>query len=250
MKQDKELLKNRFSANLDNYAESAVVQREICSHLAGKISAIDTDSKVAVEIGAGTGFLTGHLFEMFPDSAWTVNDLVERSGEYISRIAGEIRYSYLCGDAEVINLPASDLVVSASTIQWFDDQPGFFHKTYDSLRPGGFFCFSTFGPDNFHEIKSCSGVGLEYYTVGELIAILRDVGFTVVDSEEVTTVLEFDSPLDVLRHIRTTGVNSIENVRWTRRELENFSEKYLTGFTTGDGKVTLTYHPLFIIARK
>lgn len=305
MKQDKELLRNRFSANLDSYAESAVVQREICRHLAKMIAAAyslpeaapkpaayperpethegpaepgtpeapaatetpgnpaATAEKVssprpgtpaaprtALETGVGTGFLTGHLFGMFPECVWTINDLVERSGEYVSRIAGKTKYSCLYGDAETIALPATDLVASASTVQWFDDLPGFIHKVYRSLNPGGRFCFSTFGPRNFHEIRSCSGVGLEYCTAEELTAILRSDGFTVTGCEEFVKILEFDSPIDVLRHIRTTGVNSVENVRWTRKDLEEFGNRYRSGFSTPAGKATLTYHPIFITAKK
>lgn len=251
MTQNKELLKARFAANLENYAESAVVQKEICAYLAGKIAGHVPSPRTAVEIGAGTGFLTRHLFGMFPDSVWMVNDLIERSGEFISRIPSEVRYSCLYGDAENIILPkGTDLVASASTLQWLDDQPAFIRKVYDCLNEGGHFCFSTFGPENFREVKACSGVGLRYYSIEELTALLLEPGFNIIDSEDRMNVLEFDSAADVLRHIRTTGVNSIENVRWTRKDLMDFGEKYNSRFRTPAGRLTLTYHPLFVLAKK
>jgi malonyl-CoA O-methyltransferase len=52
----------------------------------------------------------------------------------------------------------------------------------------------------------------------------------------------------VLQHLRATGVNSIGQQVWTRKQVNAFITEYTDRFSGGQG-VCLTYHPLFIIAR-
>ena len=39
-------------------------------------------------------------------------------------------------------------------------------------------------------------------------------------------VMAFDSPKDVLNHLKLTGVNAIENKSWTKKDLINFENGY------------------------
>ncbi|MDE7375113.1 MAG: malonyl-[acyl-carrier protein] O-methyltransferase BioC, partial [Odoribacter sp.] len=63
-------------------------------------------------------------------------------------------------------------------------------------------------------------------------------------------VLEFEHPLDVLRHVKNTGVNAM-NLResWTPGRLEKFVREYKERFQTG-GRCPLTYHPQYFVCRK
>lgn len=205
----------------------------------------------ALEIGAGTGFLTRRLLEQYPAARWTINDLADEAAHFIVPYTENKAVSYLWGDAESIALPAGmDLVVTASTIQWFDDTPAFFGRIASVLNPEGFMALSTFGPENFREIKAVAGDGLEYYTADELTAMLSDRGFDVLEQLEYTKQLHFDTPVEVLRHIKATGVNSIRKKRWTRQHLAGFENRYRALFANPAGGVTLTYHPILIVARK
>ena len=183
----------------------------------------------ALEIGSGTGFLTRRMLELYPHALWTINDLVEQSADFLEPYAAGHDVRYLWGDAETIALPDRlDLIASASAVQWFDDLPRFARKAGNLLETEGYIVLSTFGPENFREIKAVTDEGLDYYTRS----------------------LAFDTPLDVLRHIRATGVNSIRHARWTKRELSDFETRYRNGFRNAEGQVTLTYHPVLLIAEK
>ena len=67
-------------------------------------------------------------------------------------------------------------------------------------------------------------------------------------AEEVVS-LPFADPPSVLRHLKLTGVTGTEKRMWTRGRLQAFSEDYTRRFAQADGNVTLTYHPIYIIAQ-
>ena len=281
---DKDLLRNRFAASYRQYDSLAVVQDNICDQLVGmivrncppdsdkcpdrevpeagkKIVAGDLPGREdeaqgvriarALEIGAGTGFLTRRLLKHYPHAFWTINDLAEEASGFLAPYLKDRNIDLLWGDAETIGLPRGiDLTATASTVQWFDDLPGFFERTAAITNPSGFLAMSTFGPENFHEIKATTGEGLDYYRAEEITELMRLYGWGVVEHLEYTKRLEFGSPLEVLYHIRATGVNSIRKARWTRSRLAEFETRYRELFSTAGGKVTLTYHPILVVAEK
>lgn len=251
MTTDKNLLRNRFAANLCNYNSLAVVQAEICAQLAEMAQRLCDAPSSAMEIGAGTGFLTARLTEIYPEARWTVNDIVTEAERYIAPLINGRDINCLWGDAESLDLPLGlDMIASASTIQWFDDTKRFLSRAHRALNHGGWLCLSTFGPENFTEIKATTGQGLEYYTAAELKSMLQKTGFETEKISEYVKSLHFDSPIDVLRHIKATGVNSIGTVRWTKKDLRGFETAYRKSFPVGSDKVSLTYHPILIVARK
>ena len=249
---DKPLLKRRFAAALPGYDAHAAVQNEICIRLdemIGRIRILPVDR--AMEIGAGTGFLTRLLLDRFPDAKWMLNDMIETTVEYLKPYVIGHDVAYMWGDAELLPLPiGTDLLASASTVQWFNDVPAFIKKAADALVAGGMLAFTTFGPDNFREIRKITGDGLSYYSCEELQQILVGAGFSIAETLEYTRVLMFDTPQEVLNHIRETGVNAVRRIGWQRPNLENFDSTYRTLFGADDGRVSLTYHPILIVAVK
>jgi malonyl-CoA O-methyltransferase len=59
----------------------------------------------------------------------------------------------------------------------------------------------------------------------------------------------FDSSEAVLRHLRRTGVNGCAASPWTRARLKSFCTSYTARFGMNE-RVPLTYHPVWLIARK
>lgn len=256
MKHDKELLRRRFAKNLGTYDSLAEVQRAVAERLAGEIVACGGDLTVrrGVELGAGTGFLTRHLVRLFPGAEWLFNDLVPGSGGFLPQ-GDNIRF--LPGDGEALTrtLPVDsyDLIASASTVQWFDDLPGFLGCAGGALRRGGLLALSTFGPENFREITMTTGRGLEYYSLRELEELFCGGGMQVVHAREWMVQRCYRSPMEVLRHLRLTGVNAVAEERWTHGRLRRFEEEYLRLFAADipvDGGVTLTFHPMLMIGKK
>ena len=126
----------------------------------------------------------------------------------------------------------------------------FLHKLSGLLMQQGLLLFSTFVPGNLYEIKKLTGKGLVYPTSDTLVGWLSAADFNLLHQEEDTIVLTFKTPLDVLRHLKATGVTATGNGCWTKGRQESFCQQYAEQFATTDGQVTLTYRPFYILATK
>lgn len=158
--------------------------------------------------------------------------------------------SFLPCDAETLDFPqGTDLITSCSTLQWFADTERFFTRCHHFLSDGGILAFSTFGKRNMQEIHTLTGHGLEYFSLEELKALLSS-RFEVLYAEEEIVSLPFGTPLEVLQHLRQTGVTGTEKRVWTRGRLQSFCEEYIRMYGKDDRSVSLTYHPIYVIARK
>lgn len=253
MKPDKELVRRRFERKLAQYHNLARVQQGIAGELASlyRHHFGGMDVHKIFEAGAGTGFLTRLLKEFHPRARFFLNDLTESAGDYLRGIMQEGQAEYIWGDAEKIALPAElDAVVSSSTVQWFEDLPSFIVKAASATVPRGALAISTFGPDNFREIRTINGYGLDYHTKTELGLMAESAGYEILHLSEQTRILYFDIPVDVLYHIRATGVNAVRHVQWDRNRSKEFTDRYRELFMTRDGLYPLTYHPVFLVARK
>ena len=104
------------------------------------------------------------------------------------------------------------------------------------------------GKENLKEIAAVTGSGLHYYSLEELKKSLS-MHYNIVTAGEERIRLTFATPLDVLYHLKHTGVTAVCRQAWTKGDLQEFCDKYAKLFSCGNA-VTLTYHPLYIIARK
>lgn len=248
---DKKLIEHRFASHFATYNNHAKVQEEICACLSSHIESCNISPKTALEIGAGTGFLTKHLLQAYPNCKWHLNDLTPKAHPYLEAIrsAANANADYLFGDAENIQFPQNlDLIASASAIQWFDNIELFL--TTLNQKSGATLAISTFSTDNFKEIaKATQTEGLTYPSQSQLEQWLAISNYTITHIETYTTEQFFDSPIEVLRHLKYTGVNAIKSVKWSKRELENFTSRYNKYFRSQAG-VKLTYNPIIIVATK
>ena len=114
------------------------------------------------------------------------------------------------------------------------------------MEKEGYFCFTTFGKENFIELKRVANISLKYYSLENLSYILSSNNFEILHIEEDMNKLFFENPYQVLKHIKNTGVNSIKKAIWTKNKLNNFINTYQEFYTD----ISLTYHPIYIICKK
>ena len=180
---------------------------------------------------------------------WILNDLCEDCQEKIEQLFPGSPPRFIAGDAETLSFPGKfDLIASASVFQWMKEPETFLHKLSGLLMQQGLLLFSTFVPGNLYEIKELTGKGLVYPTSDTLVGWLSTADFNLLHQEEDTIVLTFKTPLDVLRHLKATGVTATGNGCWTKGRQESFCRQYAEQFATTDGQVTLTYRPSFSAA--
>ena len=251
MEINKEEVEQRFRRSRASYNDNARVQKMIVDRMVPMIlSSVKRVPEKILEIGCGTGLLTSQLQRTFPNVDLYLNDLVEELCYHAATINQVPQTCCFPGDVEKLFLPLSfDLIASASTFQWFTTPEETFMKLSKQLEQNGVLVFSTFGKFNLQEIRLTTGGGLDYRSKEELEKILEPY-FKIELIEEEFHMLEFDSPLAVLQHLKKTGVNvSGDPTIWTKGRMDAFIKDYNARFAV-DGKVTLTYHPFYFVCRK
>lgn len=269
---DKQLIAERFAKARSTYTREARVQQQV----AGKMMRILTDVLYSaehilpetlsarfrhiVEFGCGTGSYSRILLQTLQPDTLLLNDLCREMEECVGELCStqaiprkegstETEVRFLPGDAESLDFPEyTDLITSCSTLQWFNDPEAFFLRCHHALAKDGILAFSTFGTENMHQIRRLTGHGLDYLPAKRLQQLLAP-HFDVLHAEEEIVSLSFTTPQAVLKHLKQTGVTGTEKRIWTRGRLQRFCEEYIRQFTDADGNVTLTYHPIYIIAK-
>lgn len=131
-----------------------------------------------------------------------------------------------------------DLIVSNATLQWLDLKR-IIPSLRDMLNQNGILLLSTFAKQNLKEIKQSTGFGLNYFSLNELEQIFK-IYFDEVKITQELIKLSFNNALDVFRHLKFSGVNSLGFYPLNKGFLKEFEEKFQN---------KLTYHPVFILCK-
>lgn len=244
---DKRLIAERFARARDTYSQEARVQQQVAEKMMRLLP--DVRFRHIVEFGCGTGSYSRILLHQLQPETLLLNDLCPEMKECLTDLLLQDAVQFMPGDAEVLEFPEkTDLITSCSTLQWFNNPKRFFARCHSFLTDNGYLAFSTFGAENMREIRTLTGHGLDYLPVEKLNELLSPYFETVYAEEEIVP-LPFATPLQVLQHLKQTGVTGTEKKIWTRGRLQAFCNGYIGQFSQ-DGNVSLTYHPIYMIARK
>jgi len=239
----------------DTYRKNAIVQRKMAKKLVFETLKFGDRFQNIFEIGSGTGLLTDEIISNFSFEKIFLNDITDN-------FTGVVPFRYYkgnildieCEALEVsktgkVNAAGFDLIMSNAVFQWINDKELLFSKIFRFMTKGGILSFTTFGEENFSQIKNISGFGLEYPDRGDIFPLLKKIGFEILFFEEELETLYFESVQKILEHIKLTGVGTGANCLWTRKKYEAFKKEYLKHFSDANG-VELTYHPQYYILRK
>ena len=235
-----------FGRSGRSYDAASTVQKAIADAVYHRLRAHIGPAPLprVLEAGYGSGHFTRHLLQQGVGSLW-LNDLAAPPLAFCPSAV------YLPGDIQRVTLPLElDLVASTSMIQWLPDPGATLHQLGNAVRPGGWMALSGFGPDHFPELRHLGSAAAapSCHDAAGLGALLPP-GWRLCAAADFTQRLWFETPMQVLQHLRATGVNGCAQSRWTRTRLAAFCAQYCAAFDTGDG-VPLTYRPALIIAQK
>ncbi|MBC5857988.1 methyltransferase domain-containing protein [Campylobacter jejuni] len=131
-----------------------------------------------------------------------------------------------------------DLIVSNATLQWLDLKR-ILPTLVNMLNEKGILLLSTFAEQNLKEIKQSTGFSLNYFDICALEQIFK-VYFNEIKITQEFLELSFDNALEVFRHLKLSGVNSLGFYPLNKQFLKDFEEKFQN---------KLTYHPVFILCK-
>lgn len=236
-----------FSRSWKTYNQTASVQSEIARKTISLLTRYSGRRfEKILEIGCGSGLLTREISRHLDYRQLYLNDLCPNCAEYIPE-SPKIFWRF--GNAETIGYPSSlNLVLSCSCFQWLENPARVFAKVHQALDKNGIFCFSSFGPENFREIRQLCGNGLTYLSASECRDLLQPY-FQILHSEESISELYFSDVKKLLQHLKDTGVNGISSQRWSKRQYFDFMDNYTRLFSNERG-VRISYHPTFFVLKK
>ena len=204
------------------YEAAAVLQARVGDELLGRLEPFNFKPAVVVDLGAGTGRMTGELKKRYRRALVVAVDLApgmlreaQRHQQFFRR------FERVCADA--MRLPLADasvdVVVSSLMLQWCDPPDQVFAEIRRVLKPEGFVAFSTFGPDTLRELRSAwaeaDGAEPGYDHVNHFTD-MHDVGDAVVRaglSEPVLDVdrmqLTYPDAIALMRDLKAIGAHTV-----------------------------------------
>lgn len=245
---DKSVVAQRFTRKAHSYECHANVQRDMASNLMDllKKNNISVADKELLEIGIGTGFLT-RLYCLDNPAQVTAVDIAD--SETLARILETTGCGFqgtiITEDAERFIADKSDcydLILTSSTIQWFNSQRLFIANCARTLRKGGILAIATFAPGTFQEISNITGSALTYHPKSWYERVSRGI-LQLVDCREDNITLQFSDSRRLLEHISLTGVNALSQRPSTVSNTISLLKRL-------PKEPTLTYNPIYLIFRK
>jgi malonyl-CoA O-methyltransferase len=246
----KPLLSRTFDRARSTYRDAAVVQRETALELSTGVH--PGHYPRIFEIGCGGGFLHEVLRRRGVQGTYLALDIARAM---LGMLAGKgdpcLHLLHADGESCPVRPGSIDLLLSSSTLQWFDRPEDSIPALLGLLRPGGRFAFAIFVDGTLPELGEASratGFGSvrqlrpsSFYT--GILERLPEISFTKFEREQT---LHLDSARSVLQHLKDTGVGHTDTKRASsRRTYRSFIEYYESRFGA-DGRVPATYRLLFL----
>ncbi len=223
MELDKNIIKNNFKKSFPTYEENAIAQKETARKLVSLIKGKNFDS--VLEVGSYSGYLTRYAIENINCRNYSAIDIIEESEFAVKRINPKIQFFNCDIDKFSTNLKF-DLILSNASLQWSNSFENVIKKLQSYLQPEGTLALSVFQDGNLSEIKDAFNVGLNYPKYNEIKNMFSKKALII----QVNKVLEFDSSLEILNHLKKTGVNSLKKgglpILEVKAGLKILEEKY------------------------
>lgn len=206
---DKQRVSRQFGSTRPGYDREAATQNDVALRLAGLIlEHAPQPLEMAVEIGAGSGRLTLQYAPLLDIGRLELWDIAPADGldalpDYCVPVVDD-------AETRLIETPDAsvNLIVSASTMQWFNSPVRAIGHLCRVLRPGGLAALSLYVDGTYSSLARATGISINYVTPAELLAAATPdckVLYSSLDSHVET----YPSTRALIDHTRRTGVNAV-----------------------------------------
>lgn len=208
---NKERVASRFGESRETYDSSALMQHNVGQSLADRLIEISANRacryNTAIEIGAGNGRLTAiyaSALNIGQLELWDLTMPAKNCHHYPGAIC-------IADDAEARLFEVADnsidLIVSASTIQWFNSPCSAIRQIERALTKGGIAAITLYTTGTYESLAKATGVSINYVSPDRIKHSLSsncDIIYLNTDNRTA----KFESTRQLIEHMRLTGVNA------------------------------------------
>lgn len=247
-----------FSDSAEYYDSYAHLQKETAERMARALEPwqFSVPAGMVLEVGAGTGFFTEYLDQMYPGRQLIISDISPEMVHFCEKKfdSGKNR-SFQVMDVEEAGWPEEEYAVIAGNFvaHWLKYPAEVMSKMANSLKPGGFLLTSFPGKESFPQWKKyCLKLGLPF-TANPLpdleeMVVKLSMGPVKVDYYEDQSNEEYDSVIDFYRHLKRSGTSTcFSGSCLTPKQLKLLDNYWKE---QNRGKVCVHYHTAFIAVKR
>ncbi len=247
-----ESVRRAFSEAADQYDILAGLHREIGRELMGKIVRLPLARHI-LDVGCGTGYLTGKTKFYFPESHVIGLDVSDQM--LVKAQEKHENISWIAADAHRLPLKdkAMDIIVSNLAYQWVLDLSKAFAEARRVLSPEGVLAATLFGYHTCDELfSSLQAVGVvprDFHrlpTMDDVQRSLAQAGFAKTDVDYERIQIQFKDLWDLLGWLKAIGANGLSNGGFLGSEALEEANKYcLKTYPYHDG-IRITFEVIWI----
>lgn len=222
MEFDRQRVRFAFTRAASEYEQVAVLQRSVGDLLLERLAVLSAEPARVLDVGAGTGRLTGLLRRRYQKAEVVALDLAPGMLRQARKHAGWWRpFRRVCGDAQALPFADAsfDLLVSNLCVQWCADLKAALYEFRRVLRPGGWLIFTSFGPDTLQELRAAWRAAddhghvhsfLDMHDVGDAV-LAQGFADPVFDIERYT--LTYPDARQLMRELKQIGAGNALGAR-------------------------------------
>lgn len=249
---------NNFSTSVNLYENEADIQKEVAKRLSKALTPWKDsipDGPV-MEIGAGTGFFTEYLLEMYTDRQLCVSDISEEMLLHCNTKFDKhsnLNIEQLDAESAELEEAKYSLIAANYVVHWLKNPALTLSRMLPSLKVGGLILVSFPAKESFSNWRQyCLDLGIPFTANSlpdlEQVVIELSNGPVKVDYYEDELTISFDNVFNFFRQLKRTGASSSMSGKQLSVKQLNLLNDYWQ--KQDGGKVKANYHTAYIAVKR
>ncbi|MGL9732872.1 MAG: methyltransferase domain-containing protein [Wolbachia sp.] len=213
MKLQKRYIQDNFNRASLSYDNVAFVQKECAAKLVNLLKSCfpEFHPRSILDLGTGTGYIPEILFNCFPQSKFTLNDMSPNMlAKTKEKLAMYEEVAFILGDMETLDFGFHDLIISNLALQWVRNLKKMIKESYNNSNVFVFSCLLDGTFNEWSRIFTKSSLSTpthQYQSKQELESYLFRLKPKkyFFDSEEFT--LYFTSASEFIKYLKNLGAS-------------------------------------------
>ncbi len=251
---------NSFSTAASHYDRWAHVQVYVARRLS-EILPVKSDPRTILDVGCGTGLLSGMLAEHYSQAQIEGIDLAPGMVAFCrERWGDDSRMTFTQADAaEFQSRKRYDLITSSCSLQWFPDPLATLQNLYDLTEDSATLTLAVILkgslPELYQSYEGVCGRPLQYlkwYESSEYLTMVEQAGFEIISQSDETHFFGYNDPWEVMRSLQGIGATFQSRADYqplSIRQMKKLSANYQSEFSSKNGEVIASYKLLYLSAK-